>query len=63
VSASAAEPDIELGIDDLGALLLGGRRLAPLLWSGRARCADPRTAARFDRAFLADRAPQYGTAF
>lgn len=58
-----AAPDLELGVDDVGVLSLGGRRLAPLLWSGRARCADAALASRVDRAFLADVAPQYGTPF
>ena len=62
-SRVASEPDVELGVDDLGALSLGGRRLAPLMWSGRARCADAALASRLDRAFLADVAPQYGTPF
>jgi predicted acetyltransferase len=58
-----ATPDIELGVDDVGALSLGGRRVAPLVWSGRARCSDAALGTRLDRAFLADVAPQYGTAF
>ena len=58
-----AEPDVELGVDDVGALSLGGRRIAPLIWTGRARCADAALASRLDRAFLADVAPQYGTPF
>jgi len=58
-----AEPDVEFGVDDVGALSLGGRRLAPLIWSGRARCTDAALASRLDRAFLADVAPQLGTPF
>lgn len=58
-----AEPDIELGVADLGAISLGGVRLAPLASVGRVRAADPGVLTRFDRAFLGDRAPEFGTHF
>jgi predicted acetyltransferase len=56
-------PDVELDVADLGSLSLGGRRLMPLVRSGRVRCADGRLAARLDRALLGDVAPQFGTPF
>jgi predicted acetyltransferase len=58
-----ARPDVELDVADLGALSLGGVRLAPLAGAGRVRVADPMVLTRLDRAFLADRAPQFGTYF
>jgi predicted acetyltransferase len=55
--------DIDIDVADLGAISLGGSRLAPLVRARRIRCADERLASRVDRAFLADVAPQYGTGF
>jgi predicted acetyltransferase len=60
---TATGPDLDLGVGDLGALSLGGTRLAPLVLAGRAGADDPALMTRLDRAFLADRAPVFGTYF
>jgi predicted acetyltransferase len=60
---SDAEPDLVVGVADLGALLLGGVSWSTLL---RARLVDERTpgaAARADGMFRADRAPYCSTDF
>ena len=55
--------DLDIDVADLGAISLGGSRLAGLVQARRVECADERLASRLDRAFLADVAPQYGTGF
>lgn len=54
--------DVWLGVGELGAVSLGGTRLAALARAGRVR-GDPALLSRLDRALLADRAPQAGTNF
>jgi predicted acetyltransferase len=61
--ATDAEADLDIDVADLGALSLGGRRLAPLVGARRVRAPDPGVVTRVDRALLADVAPQYGTSF
>lgn len=56
-------PDLDLDVAELGALSLGGRRLAPMVTAGLVHAARPEIVSRVDRAFLADVAPQYGTVF
>jgi predicted acetyltransferase len=58
-----ADADVTMHVADLGALVLGGRRLAPMAAAGSVQARDGRLLARLDRALLADVAPQYGTAF
>jgi predicted acetyltransferase len=57
-----AAPHAELGVADVGAVLLGGTRVATLARAGRVT-GDPATLTRLDRAFLADVEPQLGTYF
>ena len=52
--------DVRLGVAALGAISLGGTRLALLARAGQAEADDPALLARVDRAFLADRAPEQG---
>ena len=58
-----ADADLELGVAEIGALCLGGMRVAPFVQSGRVKCGDAGLVTRVDRAFLADTAPQCGTFF
>jgi predicted acetyltransferase len=58
-----AAPDLDLDVAELGALSLGGRRLAPMVAAGLAHAESPDVVTRVDRAFLADRATLYGTVF
>jgi predicted acetyltransferase len=58
-----APPQAELGVADLGAIVVGGTRLAPLIAAGRVRADDANQLTELDRAFLADVAPTYGTSF
>lgn len=53
---------IELDVAALGAVLLGGTRLAGLARAGRVR-GDAPVVRRLDRALLADVAPEFGTYF
>lgn len=55
--------DISFDIAALGAAYLGGVRLAPMAAAGIVRARDPFVLSRLDRALLADRQPQHGTAF
>ena len=52
----------ELGVADLGAVVLGGTRLAMLARAGRVT-GESATLTRLDRAFLADVEPQFTTYF
>jgi predicted acetyltransferase len=52
----------ELGVADLGAVVLGGTRLATLARAGRVT-GESATLTRLDRAFLADVEPQFSTYF
>ncbi len=61
--ASRAEPDVVLDVAELGSLVLGGRRLPPLVAAGRVQVADRDLVTRLDRALLGDVAPQHGTSF
>jgi predicted acetyltransferase len=58
-----AAPDLDLDVAELGALSLGGRRLAPMVAAGLVQADRPEVVTRVDRAFLADRATLYGTVF
>jgi len=60
-TSSDAPPDLTLDVSSLGALYLGGVRLAPLVAAGLVRVEDATTSTRLDRALLADRAPTHGT--
>ena len=60
---SSAAADVEVDVAALGSVYLGGVRLAQLLRAGRSRADVPDAAVRLDRALLADRLPQHGTAF
>jgi predicted acetyltransferase len=55
--------DIELDAATLGSVYLGGVRLEHVLRAGRGRVDNAGAAVRLDRALLADRLPQHGTAF
>ena len=57
-----AIPDASLPVDTLGAVVVGGTRLATLTRAGRASVA-PAALSRLDRALLADRAAHHGTFF
>ena len=56
-------PDISFDVAALGAAYLGGMRLTPMCDAGVVRADDPAVVSRLDRALLADREPQHGTAF
>lgn len=56
-------PDVELGVGELGALVLGGTRLLQLARAGLVTGADPALLRRLDLALLADRLPNRGTGF
>lgn len=56
-------PDVGLDVAALGSLVLGGVRLAPLVAAGQVHGENAALLSRLDRALLADRAPQHGTAF
>lgn len=60
---SDAAPDLDLGVAELGAIVLGERRLPALAAAGRVRASEPETITLLHRAFLSDTAPQFGTAF
>jgi predicted acetyltransferase len=67
-SATTCEPtraaaELELSIADLGALYLGGVRLATLARAGRVRELAAGALARADVLFAAERAPWCGTPF
>lgn len=62
-TATRDEPDLELGVADVGALALGGVRLGRLVRAGRVRCADPALVRRLDLALIADREPAPLTQF
>jgi predicted acetyltransferase len=55
--------DVTLDVSALGAVYLGGVRLAPLEAAGLIDAGDPGALARLDRALLADRSPKHGTGF
>jgi predicted acetyltransferase len=62
--ATTAEPaDLRLGLEDLGALLLGGVRPSALGRAGRVSEGRPGAFAAADRLFATDRAPFTGTSF
>jgi predicted acetyltransferase len=52
--------DLALGVDALGAVCLGGTRLAQLARAGQVS-GEPDAITRLDRALIADRLPFYGT--
>jgi predicted acetyltransferase len=56
-------PDVVLTVTDLGAISLGGVRLARLTRLGRVGGSDAALLRRLDLAMLADRAPAHGTSF
>jgi predicted acetyltransferase len=56
-------PDLSLPVADLGAVALGGVRLAQVQRAGRVATDDPGRLRRLDRALLADREPAAGTTF
>lgn len=58
-----APADVNLSVDALGSMYLGGERLLTLAAAGLVQADDDRLLARLDRAFLGDRAPFHGTAF
>lgn len=60
---SDAAPDVDLGVADLGAAVLGDRRLPALAAAGRVQAEKPGTIGRLHRALLADVMPQHGTSF
>ena len=60
---ASASADLELDAAALGSVYLGGVRLEHLLRAGRGRAENSAAATRLDRALLADRLPQHGTAF
>jgi predicted acetyltransferase len=62
-SSTSAAADVELDAAALGSVYLGGVRLEHLLRAGRGRAHRADAAGRLDRALLADRLPQHGTAF
>jgi predicted acetyltransferase len=55
--------DLQLNVDALGAVYLGGHRLNDLAAAGRVRADERSLLNRLDRAFLADQTPFHGTAF
>jgi predicted acetyltransferase len=55
--------DVELDAAALGSIYLGGVRLEHLLRAGRGQVRRAGAAVRLDRALVADRLPQHGTAF
>lgn len=56
-----AAADVYLDVSALGAVSLGGTRVAQLARAGQVQAEDAGLLARLDRAFLADRAPEQGT--
>jgi predicted acetyltransferase len=60
---SGRPADLTLAVAEVGALCLGGERLARLARAGRVGYQDAALLRRLDLAFLADREPAYGTAF
>jgi len=56
-----APADVTLDVSSLGALYLGGVRLAPLVAAGRIDIENATMSSRLDRALLGDRAPTHGT--
>lgn len=58
-----AAADVRLPAASLGAVVMGGTRLAELARAGKAAADDPLRLQRLDRALLADRAPAHGTFF
>lgn len=56
-AAGGADADATMGVDALGATVLGGTRFADLVRAGLVTEATPGTAARLDLAFLASPAP------
>ncbi|HSK25231.1 MAG TPA: GNAT family N-acetyltransferase [Egicoccus sp.] len=59
----AAEADVELDADVLGALILGGQRATRYAAAGRLTTTDPGGPARLDRLFATDVAPWTGVMF
>ncbi len=62
-SRTDARPDVTVGVADLGAVCLGGFRLARLARAGRVAAVDAALVQRLDLALLAEREPVQGTAF
>jgi predicted acetyltransferase len=62
-AASSAPADLELGVEELGAVSLGGVRPSVLARAGRIEECTPGALAAADRAFAADRAPYLATWF
>jgi predicted acetyltransferase len=60
---TARSPDVVLAVADLGAVCLGGLRLARLARAGRTTWQDDALLRRLDLALLADREPVAGTSF
>lgn len=56
-------PDITFAVADVGAVCLGGARLARVARTGRVGCADAALLRRLDLALLAEREPVQGTGF
>lgn len=54
---TSAEPDLEMGVSALGAIVLGGTSAAELARSGRIEAPDPATALLWDRLARPERAP------
>jgi predicted acetyltransferase len=54
-------PDVTLGVSDLGAVSLGGTRLAQIARAGRLQADDVALVGRIDVALLADQEPAHGT--
>lgn len=54
---TTAEADLEMDVDSMGAILLGGTSAISLARSGRIRAADPRKAHLWDTMATPDRAP------
>lgn len=57
------QPQARTDLATLGAVYLGGHRPSTAARAGLLRLDDPALALRMDAAFLAERAPQHGTAF
>ncbi|MEE6136061.1 GNAT family N-acetyltransferase [Mycobacterium sp. 050128] len=63
VEATTRPADLHVGIEGLGAALLGGTTWRSLAVAGLARAADPATLAVADRLFAVPEAPHAGTFF
>jgi predicted acetyltransferase len=57
VSRTTQDPDIVLGVADLGAVFLGGTKLSELAGAGLITELTPGAVTRASRAFAGDRAP------